>query len=58
MKDLWLWPITKFWAFTPLGWILAVIWNISELLHVRMPFAGAAFGIIIGRKGEKKDEHN
>lgn len=54
MKELWLWPIARFWTFSPLGWILAVIWNISELLHVKMPFAPWAFGVIIGHKGEKK----
>lgn len=49
----WLWPIGRFWTFTPLGWVLAVIWNMSEVLHVRMPFAPWAFGVIIGKKGKK-----
>lgn len=26
----------------------------SELLHVKIPFAPWAFGVIIGHKGEKK----
>lgn len=55
MKELWLWPIGLFWTFTPLGWVLAVIWNISELLHIRMPLAPWAFGVIIGRKGKKNE---
>ncbi len=51
MKELWLWPIGRFWTFTPLGWLLAVIWNICELLHLKMPCAPWAFGVIIGCKG-------
>ncbi len=54
MKELWLWPIGQFWTFSPLGWVLAVIWNISELSNIRMPFAPWAFGVIIGRKGKKQ----
>lgn len=53
MKELWLWPIFKFWTFSPQGWILAVVWNIFELSHKRMPYAEKAFDIIIGIKGNK-----
>ncbi|HDL7686837.1 TPA: hypothetical protein U5D73_000737 [Yersinia enterocolitica] len=53
MKERWLWPIGRFWTFTPLGWLLAVIWNICELLHLKMPYAPAAFGLIIGCRGKK-----
>lgn len=56
MKELWLWPIGLFWTFTPLGCVLAVIWNISELLHIRMPLAPWAFSVIIGRKGKQIHE--
>lgn len=49
----WIWPISKFWTFTPQGWVLAVVWNICELMQVRMPHAERAFGVIIGSKGKK-----
>ncbi|MEX2986861.1 hypothetical protein [Serratia fonticola] len=50
---MWLWPIAKFWTFTPQGWLLAIAWNVCELLKIRMPYAEKAFGVIIGRKGKK-----
>lgn len=52
----WMWPISKFWTFTPQGWALAVVWNICEMLQIRMPHADRAFGVIIGRKGNKVRE--
>jgi hypothetical protein len=50
---MWLWPITRFWTFTPLGWFLAVLWNLSEIFKTPLPFAGYIFGIIIGCKDEQ-----
>lgn len=52
----WIWPIRKFWTFTPQGWVLAAVWNVCELLQIRMPHAEKAFGVIIGRKGNKVRE--
>ena len=49
---MWLWPVHRFWTYSPHGWLLACVWNITELLHVRMPFASWAFGVIIGCKGK------
>jgi hypothetical protein len=48
-----LWPLHRFWTFSPLGWTLAVAWNISEIIHAPLPRAGEAFGIIIGCKGKR-----
>lgn len=50
---MWLWPVLKFWTFSPQGWVLALVWNMFEILHLKMPFAGWAFGVIIRYKGEK-----
>lgn len=50
---MWLWPIFKFWTFSPLGWALAVVWNVCEICHCKVPFAPKVFEIIIGYKGEK-----
>jgi hypothetical protein len=50
---MWIWPVAKFWTFTPYAWVWAVAWNISEILGVRLPFAGYAFGIIMGHKGAR-----
>lgn len=53
-KDKWIWPVAKFWTFSPLGFVLAVLWNMFEYAGVKMPFAKFAFGVIIGRKGVKQ----
>ena len=50
---MWIWPVWKFWTFSPLGWVLAVMWNLSEYIKKPLPFAGWAFGIICGSKGKK-----
>jgi len=50
---MWLWPLGKPWVYSPLGYALAVIWNVCELLRVRVPFASWTFGVIIGCKGHK-----
>lgn len=46
-------PIWKFWTFSPLGLVAACLWNACELLHVRCPFAPQMFGLIIGAKPRK-----
>lgn len=53
MKDRWLWSLYKPWQYSPLGYVLAVVWNITEYMGVRMPFAPYAFGIILGKSGNK-----
>lgn len=50
-----MWPLLRFWTYTPWGWAAAVVWNCSELLGVRCPFAPTLFGWIMGSKGVKKD---
>jgi hypothetical protein len=30
----WLWPVGHFWRFTPLQWVLAVIWNFAEVFDL------------------------
>lgn len=50
---VWLWPLHKFWTFTPWGWGLAVIWNVCELRGWAMPCAGWAFGVITGYAGAR-----
>lgn len=53
IRQGWYWPLERFWTFTPWGWAVAVIWNISELIGKPMPYAGEAFGVIIGCKGQR-----
>lgn len=52
-KERWIWPVTKFWNYSPLGWLLAIAWNMTEYMGIKMPYAPVVFGIIIG-KGAKK----
>ena len=47
-------PLWKFWTYSPHGFVAAIIWNISELLHVRCPFVPTLFGWILG--ASKKDQ--
>jgi len=46
-------PLWKFWTYTPWGWVAALIWNCCEILHVRCPFAPFMFGLIMGAKGKR-----
>jgi len=50
---MFLWPVYKFWRFKPHAWLLAIAWNVSEILGVRIPFCGIVFGIIINREGKE-----
>lgn len=50
---MWLWPLHRFWSFTPWGWALALVWNCCEMTGVSMPLAHLAFGVIIGHKGKR-----
>lgn len=50
---MFLWPVHRFWTFTPLQWLVGLAWNVSEILRVRMPFAPQAFGIMIGAKPQR-----
>lgn len=52
---MWLWPLSKPWEYSPLGYVLAIIWNCCEMAYYPMPFAGWAFGKITGYKGERID---
>lgn len=47
-------PLWKFWTYTPWGFAAAILWNVCELLHVRCPLAHVVFGLIIGRKGQRR----
>ena len=51
---MWLWPVLKFWRYSPQGLLLAVIWNFCELFKLKMPMTEKAFSIICGCKGEKQ----
>ena len=43
---MWIRPLKKFWNYTPIGYVLAVVWNCCELLGVSMPCAPLAFSLI------------
>lgn len=47
-----MWPVMKFWRFTPWALMLACIWNMFELIRKPMPFAPYAFGVICEHKGK------
>jgi hypothetical protein len=46
-------PLTRFWTYTPWGWVAAIVWNSCEFLGVGCPFAPTLFGWIIGSKGRR-----
>lgn len=50
---MWIWPLRRFWTYTPQGWVLAIAWNVSEYLGVSMPFAPQVFSVITGCKGKR-----
>ena len=43
-------PLWKFWEYSPLGFCAAVVWNCSEIVGIPCPKAPIVFGLIIGRK--------
>lgn len=47
-------PLLKFWTYSPIGYAAAVIWNTSEILGVGCPFAPTMFGLIVGAKPVKR----
>lgn len=49
-------PLWKFWTYSPRGFLAAIIWNCCELLHIRCPYPHVLFGWIIGQKGHRRDE--
>lgn len=53
-----LFPILKFWKLTPKQFAARVFWNTFEILHIPCPFAPHVFGIIIGRKHIKENDHD
>lgn len=53
MSKTFLWPLSKPWTYTPMGYVCAVIWNISELTKIPLPKPEIFFGVIIGRRGKK-----
>jgi len=45
-------PLWRFWSYTPKAFFAAILWNSCELLKVQCPFAPYVFGIIMGAKGK------
>lgn len=41
-------PLAKFWTYSPHGFVAAIIWNLSELTGIPCPFAPTLFGWIMG----------
>ncbi len=48
-------PLLRFWAYTPLGFVAACIWNVCELLRLRYPYAPYMLGAILNRKPTRID---
>lgn len=46
-------PLWRFWTYTPQGFAAAIVWNCCELLKIRCPFAPQMFGAIMGVKGKR-----
>lgn len=48
-------PLWKFWTYSPHGFFAAAIWNTCEILRIRCPFAPTLFGWIIGASRRKPE---
>lgn len=46
-------PLWRFWTYSPHGFMAAVVWNVSEIIGVKCPFAPTLFGWIIGARRRK-----
>lgn len=53
-KSKWLWPVVRFWKYTPGRWCAAVLWNVCELMGVAVPKAPTLFGYICGSVRSKR----
>lgn len=55
MIFMWIWPLFKFWTYTPWGYAMAILWNMSELFKVPLPASWGPymFGVISGHKGKR-----
>jgi hypothetical protein len=47
-------PLLRFWTYTPWGWLAALLWNCCEILELPCPAAPFVFGLIMGRKGRRQ----
>ena len=47
-------PLWKFWTYTPWGFLAAIVWNSCEILRIRCPFPHIVFGLIIGKSGKPR----
>ena len=49
-------PLWKFWTYSPHGFLAGCVWNLSEIIGFRCPFGPTLFGWIIGssKRKEKK----
>lgn len=46
-------PLWRFWTYTPWGFCAAIVWNLTEIARVPCPFAPFMFGLIMGRSGKR-----
>ena len=51
-------PLRKFWTYSPLGFLAAVVWNISEIFKFQCPFAPVLFGLVMGARPRRKRQAN
>ncbi len=47
---IWLWPLHRFWLFSPWQWLLAAYWNWCEIIDGYTPGARWIRAQIIGKK--------
>lgn len=47
-------PLARFWTYSPLGYLAAIVWNCSEIFGVCCPFAPTMFGLIMGAKPKRR----
>ncbi len=50
---MFLFPVLKFWQYTPLQFACVLAWNFSEICKFKLPYAHRVFGIIMKSKPKK-----
>ncbi len=53
---MWIWPLGRFWTYSPIGFGCAVVWNCCEFAGITCPFAPWLFEKIMGVKGHRVEE--
>lgn len=51
-------PLRKFWTYSPRGLAAAVLWNVCLILRIPCPYVPTLLGWIVGAKEALRDDED